>query len=141
MKCLLIFTEYQNIFFMKAADKKILFSGIVWITTYLSCLLAVKKIAMIKAAAISLSLLPVLTFAFFIYYYIKKISTMDEVEKSIQLEAAVWAFSLGLLLLMTLGALDLVVVLNKKNWGYLSLLPYFVIFYFIGLFISRRKYL
>lgn len=126
---------------MKAADKKILLAGSVWVITYLICLLAVKKIAMIKAAAISLSLIPVLTFALFIYFFIKNIRNMDEVEKSIQLEAAVWAFSLGLLLLMTLGALDVVVVLNKKNWGYLSLVPYFVIFYFIGLFISRRKYL
>ena len=126
---------------MKTADKKILLAGSLWVTTYLICLLAVKKIAMIKAAAISLSLIPVLTFALFIYFFIKNIRNMDEVEKSIQLEAAVWAFSLGLLLLMTLGALDVVVVLNKKNWGYLSLVPYFVIFYFIGLFISRRKYL
>jgi hypothetical protein len=126
---------------MKIAKDKMLLSGILWVTTYLFCLLAVKKLLLPKAIAICLSLIPVLTFAVFIYYFIKKIRAMDEVERSIQLEATVWGFSLGLLLLMTLGALDLVVVLNKKEWGYLSLVPYFVIFYFIGLFISRRKYL
>ena len=65
---------------------------------------------------------------------------MDEVQIKVQMEAVVLAFSLGLLLIMTLSLLDLVINLNKENWGYRHLVPYFVIFYFIGLFISKRKY-
>jgi hypothetical protein len=126
---------------MKKMNAKIFLYGTLWVITYLFCLLAVKKLSPTTTVAIALSLIPVLTFSFFIYHFIKKIRFMDEVERSIQLEATVWGFSLGLVMLMTLGALDLVFVFNKKNWGYLSLIPYFVLFYFIGLFISRRKYL
>ena len=66
---------------------------------------------------------------------------MDEVERRIQLEASVWAFSLGLLLLMTVGLLDSVMALKKEYWGNISfIIPCFYIFYFIGILISRRKY-
>jgi hypothetical protein len=65
---------------------------------------------------------------------------MDEHEVRIQLEAVVVAFALGLLMLMTLGLLDLVVTLKKEDWSYRHVFPYFVIFYFIGLIISKRKY-
>ena len=76
----------------------------------------------------------------FIYSIIKGVSSMDEVQIRVQMEAVVIAFSLGLLMIMTLGLLDLVVILNKEDWGYRHLVPYFALFYFLGLFISKRKY-
>ena len=76
----------------------------------------------------------------FVLNFIKSINAMDEVERRIQLEATVWGFSLGLLLLMTLGLLDFVVIIKKENWGYTHLIPFFFVFYFIGIVISRRKY-
>ena len=114
--------------------------GIIWVVTYLVCLLVVKEISLPKWAGIGLALLPACTFALFIYRYIKKISSMDEVEIRIQLEAVVWGFAFALLLPMLLGSLNLVIIINNKNWGYLSLVNYFVLFYFIGLIISQRKY-
>jgi len=30
--------------------------------------------------------------------------------------------------------------LNKNDWSYRYLVPFFVAFYFFGLFISKRKY-
>ena len=65
---------------------------------------------------------------------------MDELAIRIYLEAAVIAFALCLLLLMTLGLLDLVIVLKKEDWSYRHLVPYLAIFYFLGLFIAKRKY-
>ncbi len=125
---------------MKKSKYSVLLFGIIWLVTYLVCLLIVKKIPMPKWAGISLALIPAFTFALFIYKYIKKISLMDEVEIRIQFEAVVWGFSLALLLPMILGSLNLVIILDNKNWGYLSLVNYFVLFYFIGLIISQRKY-
>lgn len=65
---------------------------------------------------------------------------MDEVQIKIQLEAVVIAFSLGLMLLMTLGLLDLFITLNKEDWSYRHIVPLFATFYFTGLYISKRKY-
>ncbi len=65
---------------------------------------------------------------------------MDEVQIKLQMEAVIIAFSSGLLLLFTLGLLDLIIDLNKNDWGYRHLVPIFILFYFFGLFISKRKY-
>lgn len=125
---------------MEKSKRTVLLFGIIWIITYLVCLLIVKKLLLPKWAGLSLALIPAVAFAMFIYRYIKKISSMDEVEIRIQFEAMVWGFSLALLLPMILGSLNLVIILNNKNWDYLSLVNYFVLFYFIGLIISQRKY-
>jgi hypothetical protein len=124
----------------KTSGKKILFYGLLWAIVYIGCLLIMKKTAPTKTTGIILSFMPTVTFAFFIYYFIKGVGSMDEVERRIQLEAAVWAFTLSLLLLMTLGLLDLVVSLNKEDWGYRHLVPYCFVFYIFGIFISKRKY-
>ena len=120
-------------------NKVVLFAAL-WFVTYTICLLTIKKLSPDTETGIILSLLPVITFALFIYSIIQGVASMDEVQIRVQMEAAVIAFSLGLLMIMTLGLLDLVVTLNKEDWGYRHLVPYFVIFYFVGLFISKRKY-
>lgn len=124
----------------KQADRKTLIYSVLWAFVYMGCLFVLKKAELSKSAGILLSLVPTVFFVLFIYHYIRSISTMDEVERRIQLEATVWGFSLGLLLLMTLGLLDLVVVLKKEDWSFINLIPMFFLFYVIGIFISRRKY-
>ncbi len=99
-----------------------------------------KKIRSFPGMGGVISFLPTITFGMFIYNYIKGVGAMDEVQRRIQLEAVVWAFSLGLLLMMTLGLLDFVVTLKKEDWGYTHIIPYLFLFYFFGIFISRRKY-
>lgn len=124
----------------KSPGNQTLFYAILWIVTYSVSLLAIKKLSPDTTIGLVLTLLPVLTFALFIYRYSKGVASMDEVQIRIQLEAAVIAFALGLLMLMTLGLLDLVITLNKEDWSYRHLIPYFTVFYFVGLFISKRKY-
>ncbi len=124
----------------KASSKKVIFFAILWLITYSISLLVIKKLSPDATTGIVLSFLPVATFALFIFALVRGIASMDEVQIRVQMEAAVIAFSLGLLLLMTLGLLDLVVTLNKEDWGYRHLVPYFALFYIIGLFISKRKY-
>ena len=124
----------------RSSGSKILFYGILWAVVYIACLLIVKEFEPSKTVGFILSFMPTITFVLFIYHFIKGVGSMDEVERRIQLEAAVWGFTLGLLLIMTLGLLDLVVTLNKEDWGYRHLVPYFFVFYFFGIFISKRKY-
>lgn len=125
----------------KTGGKSIVISAAVWAVTYFTCLLIVKELSPSTLVGVILSFLPTITFAIFLYHFIKGVSSMDEVERRIQLEATVFAFALALLMIMTLGLLDLVVVLNKEDWGYRHLIPFFVAFYFFGLFVSRKKYM
>ncbi|MET0636051.1 MAG: hypothetical protein ABWZ25_08470 [Chitinophagaceae bacterium] len=114
--------------------------AVIWLFSYLGSFFALRSLDVPREAGIMLVIVTGLAFAVFIYKYYRNISFMDEVQVRVQIEAVVIAFSLALLLVMILGLLDLVVLLNKENWGYRHITPVFVIFYFIGLFISKRKY-
>jgi hypothetical protein len=124
----------------KINGSNVIFYSILWAVIYIGSLLIVRKLQPPQTVGIIVSFLPTVAFIFFIYNFIKKIGSMDEVQRRIQLEATVWAFSLGLLLLMTLGLLDLVIVIKKEYWGYTDLIPYFFAFYWVGILISKRKY-
>ena len=125
----------------KPQKNQIAFYCILSSLVYTVCLVVIKKFDLSITLGIMISLIPLITFILLIKRFIKNINLMDEVERSIQLEAAVWAFCLGLLSLMTLGLLDSVITLKKEYWGNVSfMIPSFYIFYFIGILISRRKY-
>lgn len=125
----------------KPKNNQVAFYCILSSLIYTICLIVIKKLNPSMASGVMISFIPSITFIVFIKSFIKNINLMDEVEKRIQLEAAVWAFSLGLLLLMTIGLLDSVLILNKELWGNVSfIIPCFYIFYFVGILISRLKY-
>jgi heme/copper-type cytochrome/quinol oxidase subunit 3 len=119
---------------------RVVFFAALWFAVYTVCFLTIKKGSPDKTLGIILALLPIVTFALFIYSIIRGVASMDEVHIRIQTEAVVIAFSLGLLTLMTLGLLDLVIEIKKEDWGHRHLVPYFALFYFIGLIVSKRKY-
>lgn len=65
---------------------------------------------------------------------------LDELEKRIQLEALAFAFVLSVLLLMTLGLLELAITLNRDDWSYRHVWAMLPLFYFGGLVVARRRY-
>ncbi len=124
----------------KHLNDRVLVFAVLWCLSYVGSLLVLKTLYIPTAAGILLTIITVIAFALFIYKYYRSIFFMDEVQIKVQMEAIVIAFSLGLLLLMTLGLLDLIITLNKNDWSYRYLVPLFIAFYFLGLFISKRKY-
>lgn len=120
--------------------RHVLIFAAIWLLSYTISLLALKNLSPGTGLGIFLSLLPVVAFALFIYQFIRGVAALDEVQVRMQMEAVVIAFALGLLLLMTLGLLELVIPLNPNDWSYRHLIPYFSLFYFVGLFIARRKF-
>lgn len=65
---------------------------------------------------------------------------LDELEKRIQLEALAFAFVLSLLLLMTLGLMELAVTLNRDDWSYRHVWAMLPTLYFVGVVRARRRY-
>lgn len=124
----------------KHINDRVIVYAVIWSLSYIGSLFALKTLDISQAAGIILTLVTILAFSLFIYKYYRSIYFMDEVQVKIQMEAVIIAFSLGLLLLMTLGLLELSIQLNKDNWSYRHLLPMFMAFYFIGLLISKNKY-
>lgn len=86
------------------------------------------------------ALLPVLPFAWMLWEIIKGARTMDELEQRIQLEALVLAYPLALILLMTLGLLEIAVTLPSQDLGYRHVWAMLPLLYFIGLSIARKRY-
>lgn len=119
---------------------KVMIFAVLWIVTYTICLFIIKKLNPDPTLGILFSLIPVITFGLFLYAIIQGVASMDEVQIRIQMESVVVAFSLALLMIMTLGLLDLVVTLKKEDWSYRHLVPYFTLFYLVGLIIAKRKY-
>ncbi len=121
-------------------NDRVLIYAILWCLSYVGSLFAIKSLQIPIEASVILTFISVLAFALFIYKFFRSIVFMDEVQVKIQMEAVVLAFALGLLLVMTLGLIDLFIVLNPEDWSYRFLVPIFIAFYFLGLFIAKRKY-
>ena len=119
---------------------RVIIYAIIWCLSYTGSLFALKRLNVPKEAAVVLTIITVLAFAVFVYKYYRSIFFMDEVQIKVQMEAVVIAFSLGLTLLMTLGLIEIFIELNKEDWSLRHIIPFFIAFYFLGLFISKRKY-
>ncbi|MCF0074137.1 hypothetical protein LZD49_26880 [Dyadobacter sp. CY261] len=65
---------------------------------------------------------------------------MDEVKQRVQLEAVVIGFSLTVMLMMLLFLLGLCDVWSLDFFGYGNIVGFCWAFYFIGWFVSKRKY-
>lgn len=65
---------------------------------------------------------------------------LDELEKRIQLEALAFAFVLSMLLLMTLGLMELAITLNRNDWSYRHVWAMLPTLYLAGLVLARRRY-
>ena len=124
----------------KHLSDRVLVYAIIWCVSYLGSLYALKSLDLSIVVNILLISITAMSFILFVYKYFRSILMMDEVETKIQLEATAIAFALSLITVMKLGLFDLVFTINKDDWAYRNLIPLFVVFYFIGLFISKRKY-
>jgi len=92
------------------------------------------------ALRIAAALLPIPPFSFMLWKIIKGVRHMDELEQRIHLEALAVAFPLALILLMTLGLLELAVQLPPDDLGYRHVWAFLPALYFGGLALARRRY-
>ncbi len=107
---------------------------------YLAALLVLRFVPMPKAAQVAVALAPVPFFGFYILRWVRAIRSLDELQRLITLEALAIAFPLALLLILTLGLLHAVDALDMRQFDYLRLWPMVFWFYFIGLFVARKRY-
>lgn len=92
-------------------------------------------------ARVLVALAPVPALAWFLWEFVCSVSQADELERRVQLEALAVAFPLSLLLLMTLGLLQIAIPLPPEDWSYRHIWPLLYVFYLVGLMVARRRYL
>ncbi len=115
--------------------------GTVWLFSYFGVRAAVESPdSFSRPALIAIVLTPVIPAALFLYFFITDIRQMDELQRRIQLEALAFAYPLTLLLVMTLGLLQLVMDLNPADWSYRHVWQFVIVFYLFGIWIAARRY-
>ena len=124
----------------KTINQHSIISALIYGATYLPATWLLKHRVFSQPVSVIIAIVPIITFAIFIFKLIKAFSVMDEVKQRVQLEAVVIGFSLTAMLIMLLFLLSLCDISNPDWFGYAHLVGYCWAFYFIGWFISRKKY-
>jgi hypothetical protein len=93
------------------------------------------------AVRVAIALVPLPPFLWLLWAFIREVRDADELERRIQLEALAIAFPLTLVLIMTLGLLQIAVPLSPDDWSYRHIWPLIYVFYLVGLTSARRRYL
>jgi hypothetical protein len=88
------------------------------------------------AAAIA----PVPFFVWALFELARGARQLDEMQRRMHLEALAIAYPLTVVLLMTLGLLELAVPLNKNDWSYRHVWQMQAIIYLAGLTLTYRRY-
>jgi hypothetical protein len=107
---------------------------------YLFARVAVAEFAWGTPVKVAIAILPIPAFSWLVFFIVRGVRQMDELERRIQLEALAIAFPLAMTLLMTLGLLELAIPLSKDDWSYRHVWAFFPIFYVGGLLIARKRY-
>ena len=124
----------------KIANRQSIIFALIHGATYMPATWLLKHREFSQPVSVIIAIVPIITFSLFIFKLIKAISTMDEVKQRVQLEAVVIGFSLTAMLLMLLFLLGLCNISNPEWFTYGHILGYCWVFYFVGWFISRKKY-
>ena len=86
------------------------------------------------------ALVPIFPTVLFLWFVVSAIRGLDELHRRVHLEALAIAYPLAILLLVTLGFLQLAIDLPAEDWSYRHVWIYLPCFYFIGLALAWRRY-
>ena len=126
----------------RSQSKRPLTTVLIWGASYLVARLALDVELQLGPTwlRVAAALLPVIPTALALLAIAAAFRQSGELERRVHLEALAIAYPLAILLLMTLGLLELAVGLNPKDWSYRHVWIYLPIFYFLGLTIAWRRY-
>ena len=124
----------------KNANRNSIIFALIHVATYLPAVLLLKHRVFGQPISLIIAIVPIITFSIFILKLIKAFSVMDEVKQRVQLEAVIIGFSLTAILIMLLFLLSLCDISNPGWFGYAYLVCYCWLFYFVGWFISKKRY-
>jgi len=92
------------------------------------------------ALRVFVALFPVPFYVWFLVSFVRNVRGLDELERKIQLEALALAFPLAMLLIFTLGLMELAIDLPKEDWSYRHIWAMMPVLYFGSIVLARKKY-
>ena len=124
----------------RTANQQSVIFALIHVATYLPATWLLTRHEFDRPVSVIIAIVPIITFAIFIFKLITAFSVMDEVKQRVQLEAVVIGFSLTVMLIMLLFLLSLCNISSPDWFGYGYVVIYCWFFYFIGWFVSSKKY-
>lgn len=119
---------------------RLLVRGLLWASVYLLSRGLLEFDIQPAAARVAIALLPTPFFVWWLWTWMKGVGEMDELERRIELEALAFAFPIAVIVLMTLGLLDLAVPLNPDDWSMRHVWAMMPALYYAGLWRAKRRY-
>lgn len=111
-----------------------------WFTAWVGARMVLENPAVPTWARVAAALAPTPLAGVALFTIVRGARELDELEKRIQLEALAIAFVLAMLLIMTLGLMELAITLNRDDWSYRHVWPMLLLLYITGLIFARRRY-
>jgi len=119
---------------------RLLMRGLLWVAIYVVARGLLETAIEPRSLRIAIAVLPVPFFVWWLWTWMKGVRRMDELERRIELEALAFAFPIAVVLLMTLGLLDLAMPLNPDDWSLRHVWAMMPALYFMGLWRAKRRY-
>ena len=119
---------------------RLLVRGLLWASIYLLSRGLLELAIPSAPLRVVIALLPTPFFVYYLWTWMKGVGEMDELERRIELEALGFAFPAAVVLLMTLGLLDLAVALNPDDFSLRHIWAMMPIFYYAGLWRAKKRY-
>lgn len=114
--------------------------GVAWFAAWIGARIVLENPSVPAWARVAAALAPTPIAGMALLAIIRGARELDELERRIQLEALAFAFVLAVLLIMTLGLMELAVTLNRDDWSYRHVWAMLPPMYFAGLVLARRRY-
>jgi hypothetical protein len=117
----------------------LLFPGL-FLGAYIAARAGLERAEPGSRAAFGLALLPVPFFALLIHACVRGVRGLDELARRIQLEALAFAFPVAILVVFTVGLLDLAGFHGTNDWDPPRLWPLLLLPYWLGIVLANRRY-
>jgi hypothetical protein len=111
-----------------------------FVGAYFAARAGLERAAPGSLAALGLALLPVPFFALLIHACVRGVRGLDELARRIQLEALAFAFPVAILVVFTVGLLDLAGFHGTNDWDPPRLWPLLLLPYWGGIVRASRRY-
>jgi hypothetical protein len=117
-----------------------LVTTVIFVLSYFVARAGIEMLPAGSALRLAAALLPVIPFGFMLAAYVGRARRLDELQRRIQLEALAFAFLTFMLVMMTLGLLQMVVTLKLEDLSYRHVWAMMPVLYFAGLALAQRRY-
>jgi hypothetical protein len=115
-------------------------TAVLFVVSYLAARLGVEAFPSGSPLKLVSALLPIVPYLLFLGAMVRGARELDELQRRCQLEALAFAFLTFMVVMMTLGLLELAIVLPPEDFSYRHVWAMMPVLYFLGLARAQRRY-